>query len=67
MKFVSTIIVAILSVAVMAAPAPDAAPEAAPVLQKRCSAGAICSDGSCYFWNCNQFGCSEGGKTGQKC
>ncbi|KAK6535738.1 hypothetical protein TWF694_002186 [Orbilia ellipsospora] len=59
MKFISTVIVAILSVAAMAAPAP--APEAAQNLEKRgCSAGTICSGHKCYPWNCGPTGCSAG-------
>ncbi|KAF3932544.1 hypothetical protein ABW20_dc0103162 [Dactylellina cionopaga] len=62
MKFFSTVIVAILSVAVMAAPAAD------PVanLEKRgCPAGVICISGKCHYWYCGPFGCSTGGATGQ--
>ncbi|KAK6531855.1 hypothetical protein TWF694_003020 [Orbilia ellipsospora] len=67
MKFIGTIIVAILSVAVMAAPAAD--PVADPSLERRgkCPAGYICDGGKCHTWFCNQGGCWEGAATSTSC
>ncbi|KAF3906799.1 hypothetical protein AA313_de0208627 [Arthrobotrys entomopaga] len=66
MKF-ATVILALLSVGVMAAPGP-AAEDVSKSLEKRgCPAGVICIDGKCYYWNCGPFGCSTGGATGQGC
>ncbi|KAK6338500.1 hypothetical protein TWF730_002563 [Orbilia blumenaviensis] len=64
MKFFSTIVVAILSVAVMAAPTPD---ETVTLEKRGCPAGVICINGQCRYWNCNISGCSVGPPTGQGC
>ncbi|KAF3189670.1 hypothetical protein TWF225_002807 [Orbilia oligospora] len=50
MKFISAILIAVLSAAAMAAPTPD---ENATLEKRGCGAGVICISGKCRYWNCN--------------
>ncbi|KAK6499454.1 hypothetical protein TWF506_004083 [Arthrobotrys conoides] len=65
MKFISAILIAVLSAAAMAAPTPDA--EGATLEKRGCGAGVICISGKCRYWNCNVSGCSVGPPTGSTC
>ncbi|KAK6510228.1 hypothetical protein TWF481_004944 [Arthrobotrys musiformis] len=65
MKFFTTVLVAVLSVTAMAAPAQDL--EASTLEKRGCPAGVICISGKCRYWYCNQSGCSVGPATGQGC
>ncbi|KAK6343681.1 hypothetical protein TWF730_011270 [Orbilia blumenaviensis] len=69
MKFFTTIVVAALSVAALAAPAPAPNAEEVAPLEKRakCAPGLICYGGKCHLWYCTVMGCSVGGATRDSC